>query len=90
MQAMQAVKYFPNFNESEVLSEDSAYVVTDSDYEHWLRVTVCDKAGETVYSKDTWTSKLPVLYIDTENGEPITSKTNYVTAGIRIQGNAEF
>lgn len=79
-----------NFNESEVLSEDTTYAVTDSDFEHWLRVTVCDKAGETVYSKDTWISKLPVLYIDTENGEPITSKTNYVTAGIRIQGNAEF
>lgn len=79
-----------NFNESEVLSEDSAYVVTDSDYEHWLRVTVCDKAGETVYSKDTWTSKLPVLYIDTEDGNPITSKENYVNASLRIQGNSDF
>ena len=79
-----------NFNEADVLSADSAYIVTDSDYEHWLRATIHDRAGNIVYTKDTWISKLPVLYIDTEDSKPITSKTNYVTANIRIQGNADF
>ena len=72
-----------------VLSSTKDYVITESDYEHWLRVTVCDNAGNTLFTKDTWISKLPVLYIDTEDGNPITSKTDYVTANLRIQGNAE-
>ena len=79
-----------NFNETDVLSTDSAYIIADADYEHWLRATVCDKAGNAIFSKDTWISKLPVLYIDTDDGNPITSKINYVTASIRIQGNADY
>ena len=73
-----------------VLSSAKDYVIRESDYEHWLRVTVCDKGGNTVYAKDTWISKLPVLYIDTEDGKPITTKLSYVTANLRIQGNAEY
>ena len=73
-----------------VLSSAKDYVITANDYEHWLRVSVCDNAGNTLFTKDTWISKLPVIYIDTEDGNPITSKTEYVTANIRIQGNADF
>ena len=78
------------FNDSDVLSDTNSYAVTDNDYEHWLRVTVCDKAENTVYTQDTWISKLPVLYIDTDDGKPVTSKENYVTANLRIQGNTDF
>ena len=76
--------------EEEVLSEEGWYVIGNCDYEHWLRATVCNEAGNVVYTKDTWVSKLPVLYIDTEGGKPVTSKTTYLTANLRIQGNAEF
>lgn len=79
-----------NFNETDILSVDSTYVIADDDYEHWLRATIYDRAGNTVYTKDTWISKLPVIYVNTEDSKPITSKTNYVTANIRIQGNTEF
>ena len=78
------------FDDANVLSATKDYVITENDYEHWLRVTVCDNAGNMVFTKDTWISKLPVLYIDTEDGSPITSKTDYVTASLRIQGNAEY
>lgn len=78
------------FNDGDVLSDTNGYAITDNDYEHWLRATICDKAGDTVYIKDTWISKLPVLYIDTDDGKPITSKENYVTANLRIQGNTDF
>jgi hypothetical protein len=81
---------FGTFDDANVLSSKKNYVITENDYEHWLRVTVCDKTGNTVFTKDTWISKLPVLYIDTEDGSPITSKTDYVTASLRIQGNAEY
>ena len=76
--------------DADVLSADSTYTITSSDYEHWLRMTICDQTGNKVYSKDTWISKLPVLYIDTDDGKPVTSKENYVTASFRVQGNAEF
>ena len=79
-----------NFNEANVLSADSTYIVTDNDNEHWLRAAAYDKSGKAIFSKDTWISKLPVLYIDTDDGKPITSKENYVTASLRIQGNTEF
>ena len=78
------------FDDASVLSSTKDYVITENDYEHWLRVSVCDNAGNTVFTKDTWISKLPVLYIDTEDGNQITSKDFYVTANLRIQGNAEF
>lgn len=78
------------FNDSDVLSDTNGYAITDNDYEHWLRATIFDKAGNPVYIKDTWISKLPVLYIDTDDGKPITSKENYVTASLRIQGNTDF
>lgn len=76
--------------EETTLSTAKDYVVTESDFEHWLRVTVCDKAGNVLIKKDSWISKLPVLYINTDDGKPITSKTNYVTASLRIQGNALY
>ena len=76
--------------EDAVLSRTKDYVITGKDYEHWLRVTVSDHMGRTLFSKDTWISKLPVLYIDTEEGKPIVSKEDYVMANLRIQGNAEF
>ncbi|MCI8299318.1 MAG: cellulase family glycosylhydrolase [Lachnospiraceae bacterium] len=33
---------------------------------------------------------LPVLYITPENGEPISSKTEYVTADMKLVGNEQF
>ena len=78
------------FDDSTVLSATKDYIISSDDYEHWLRVTVRDEDGNAVFSKDTWISKLPVLYIDTEDGKPIISKTNYVTANLRIQGNSEY
>ena len=75
------------FDNEKVLSETPEYTITDKDYEHWLRVIVGDKTGETLFSQDVWISKLPVLYIDTEDGEPITTKEYYVPANLRIQGN---
>ena len=79
-----------HFDAKTVLSATSEYTIAEKDYEHWLRVSVSDNGGETLFSQDLWISKLPVLYIDTEASTPITSKEYYLTASLRIQGNEEF
>lgn len=78
------------FDDATVLSSTKDYVITEDDYEHWLRVTIRDNVGNIVFTQNTWISKLPVLYIDTEDGKSITSRTNYVTTRVRIQGNDEY
>ena len=78
------------FDEETVLSDASSYTISEADYEHWLRIVVYDNAGEPVFARDTWISKLPVLYIETEDGNPVTTKEYYVTANLRIQGNEEY
>ena len=40
--------------------------------------------------KKIYCSKLPVVYIDTEDGYGITSKEVYKSATMRIQGNDNF
>ncbi len=39
---------------------------------------------------DSYESKLPVVYIDTENGQKIESKDDYINATMRIQGNDTY
>ena len=80
---------FGTFDDN-ILSLTKEYVITENDYEHWLRVSVYDESGEMVFSNDIWISKLPVIYIDTEDGKAITSKSNYISASLRIQGNSEY
>ncbi|MDO4166575.1 MAG: CotH kinase family protein, partial [Eubacteriales bacterium] len=46
------------------------------------------KAGEIL--TDTYESKLPVAYIDTEDGAGISSKTEYKTAHMTIVGNEKY
>lgn len=65
------------------------YTPSEDDYEKWIMVRVYDD-GELVGSDRIWFSKLPVVYINTEDGESITSKTAYKSASMRIQGNSEY
>ncbi len=49
------------------------------------------KTQEAEYSKEkaitNYSSNLPVVYIDTENGAPVVSKDYYINATIKIQGS---
>ena len=74
---------------SVAVSDAAGYAPRAADCEHWLRVTA-RVGGEVVGSARIWFSKLPVLYLTTDDGEGVTSKDVYKTAQLRIQGNAEF
>ena len=66
----------------------SSYTPSESDLETWIEVVV-DNGTEQVSTK-LYCSKLPVVYIDTEGGQPIVSKEDYIDATIKIQGNAQY
>ncbi len=55
-------------------------------YEKWITVKAYN--GEDLAAEDkAYFSKLPVIYINTEDGKKITSKTEYKTADMSIQNN---
>ena len=55
-------------------------------YEKWI--TVKAYSGETLVGEDkAYFSRLPVIYINTDDGEAVTSKEDYKTAQMHIQSN---
>lgn len=79
----------PTGEYGDVICEGREYAPTAADYEHWIRVVATDGAGRSA-SREFYFSKLPIVYIDTDDGQPVTVKTEYKGAAIRIQGNEEF
>lgn len=67
----------------------SSYTPAEGDIEKMIKVEVYDgekKLGEA----SMLCSKLPVVYIDTENAQPIVSKEQYIDANMKIQGNDTY
>ena len=70
----------------DVVCEGREYAPTTANYEHWIRVVATDEGGAEA-STEFYFSKLPIVYINTDDGQPVTVKTEYKGAAIRIQGN---
>lgn len=66
------------------------YTPVESDIESMITAEVYGADGELIGSANMLMSKLPVVYIETENREPVVIKKKTLTAHIFIQGNAEF
>lgn len=72
-----------------VISNDTnSYIPTENDLEKWIEVAVT--AGTETATTKLYCSKLPVVYIDTENAASIVSKEDYINATMKIQGNAAY
>lgn len=69
----------------------SYYIPTEEDYEKFITVTVTPQ-DPSYPSQQIWLyfSKLPVMYINTDDGIGVTSKVEYKGATLRIQGNEQF
>lgn len=67
-----------------------SYTPVAADNERMLTVKVYDTGCNLVGEKNTFISSLPVIYIETDNRQPIVSKTVQLDAHMRIQGNSEF
>ena len=74
--------------DGKTVSEEASYTPTEEDLEKWIEVVVSDGASSGIAKM--YCSKLPVVYIDTEGGQAITSKEKYIDATIKLQGNAQY
>lgn len=73
------------------LSDSDGYTPTSADLNTFITVRASLKStGATVAEKKIYCSKLPVVYINTEDGYGITSKETYKQATMKIQGNDSF
>lgn len=68
-------------------NKTATYTPKASDIEKLLSVTVKTIDGTKV-SKNILVSEIPVIYIDTDTGQDVVDKNNYVDATMRIQGNS--
>ena len=71
-------------------NESDSYTPIEYDLQSMISVEVFDTKGNDVGMTSIFVSDLPVIYIETENRQPIVSKEVYLDAEIRIQGNKDF
>ncbi len=71
-------------------NDGDTYIPIESDMQSMISVEVFDVKGNSVGNANMFMSKIPVVYIETENREPVHSKEEYINAEIRIQGNQEY
>ena len=67
---------------------DGELLLTEDYYENWITVSGYDSEG-AVYTDNAYFSKLPVLYINTDNGKPIQNRVDYKPGSMFVQNNAE-
>ena len=65
-----------------------SYTPTENDLMKWIAVTV--KSGSDSATVEMFFSELPVVYINTEGGQAITSKEYYIDATLTVQGNEVY
>ena len=70
------------------VGSDASYTPTEDDLMKWIAVTVT--SGKDSATAEMFFSKLPVVYINTENGAAIVSKEDYIDAELIIQGNETY
>ncbi len=66
------------------------YPLTAEDLQKTICVDVYQADGTLLGSKEFFYSRLPVIYINTENNAEITSKETYLNADMKIQGNETY
>lgn len=68
-----------------------SYTPVSDDLEKMLTVTATASGNYSgTYQASMYVSKLPVLYVNTEGGQAITSKEDYINGDFKIQGNAQY
>lgn len=84
------ISYIWTVGEEETDNRTQEYTPSADDYEKWIEVKVTGSEGIVLASDRIWFSKLPVVYINTDDGAEITSKTEYKSASMLIQGSQKY
>ena len=66
----------------------ATYTPTENDLMKWIAVKVV--CGSDSATAQMFFSELPVVYINTEGGQAITSKETYIDATLTVQGNETY
>ncbi|MGN0548865.1 MAG: CotH kinase family protein [Acutalibacteraceae bacterium] len=74
----------------EISNFTDSYTPVESDIESMLMAEVCGADGELIGTANMFISRLPVMYIETENREDIVVKEKRLRAHMKLQGNSEF
>lgn len=86
--ASDAITYEWKVDGKTVGSDEPSYTPVEADLMKWISVTVT--CGDDTATVQMFFSKLPVVYINTENGAEIVSKEDYIDAELTIQGNETY
>ena len=74
----------------EISNFTDSYTPVESDIESMLTAEVYGADGELIGTANMFISRLPVMYIETENREDIVVKEKRLRAHMKLQGNSEF
>jgi uncharacterized repeat protein (TIGR02543 family) len=83
------LKWYVNDDEIDSLG-DNGYAPSVYDYEKWIKVEAYNTDDIKIGEDQIYFSKLPVVYINTNDGEDITSRTETKEANMYIQGNDKY
>lgn len=84
------LKYRWNIGGNEISNTSDTYTPAEKDLEKFISVVITTADGSVRWELSTYCSELPVVYVDTNDGNDINSNTVAKDAVIRIQGNKEF
>ena len=76
--------------EAGVVGSEASFTPTAADYDHWFKFTAYGEDGATVLEKEFFFSKLPVLYLTTNDGATPTASKETHDGWLFAQGNDEW
>ncbi|MCR5701104.1 MAG: InlB B-repeat-containing protein [Lachnospiraceae bacterium] len=78
------------YADDELISNDRKFRPDESYFEKIIKLIVYDSDNNCLGEDSIYYSNLPVLYIDTDDGEAVTSKETVKKADLLIQGNDQY
>lgn len=75
--------------EDQLVSESKQYIPDENALEKWITARAY-VGSEQIGEDKFYFSKLPVIYINTDDAAPITTKESYLSADMYVQGNKQY
>ncbi len=76
--------------ETAAVGSAASFTPTTADYEHWFKFIARDADGATLLEQEFFFSKLPVLYMTTDDGQTPSANKEKHDGQVLVQGNDEW